>query len=135
MDHSPSRRCFLSMNELISNELEPFGCGRLALDDRQNVIFPHQQVLLIVDRQLFGSVAGKNHPVAHFELQLGSRTIIQESASAYTDNHASTRLILGRIWEQDAACSGFLRAFSLDHNTIADWLDADLTLFLSCGRH
>lgn len=107
---------------------------RLALDDGEDVILPHQENLLVaVELEFVTRVAGENHRVANLDGQRLLGAVLGGRAVTNGDDLALLRLILGGIREHDASGGRLLGFLPLDHHSIAQRLDVHRDLLSSLG--
>src|SRR5687767_8299705 len=72
-------------------------------DDREDVVFLHEQQLVAVDLKILAGPGGEDHAIAGLHLQLAAGAVIEQLAVADADHHAALRLLFGSVGQQDAA--------------------------------
>src|SRR5919197_2330691 len=93
--------------------------GAGALDDAEDLVLAHDEVLLAVDLDLRAAVLAEEHAVAGPHVQRLARAVLTDLAVADGDHLALLRLLLGRVGDDDAAAHllAFLDALQ-DHSVV-----------------
>src|SRR5690606_7939311 len=93
------------------------GCG--LLDDRQNLVLAHQQVLVVAVTELLPGVRAEQHAIARLDLHLATGAVVQQAAFADADDDAASRLVLGAVGQHDSAGGRRFGDFALHDHPIA----------------
>src|SRR4051812_39883960 len=74
-----------------------------ALDDGQDVVFAHQEDLLVAgELELVAGVGGEQDAVADLDLEVPALAVLGDPALADGDDLAALGLVLGRVGQDDA---------------------------------
>src|SRR5262249_25008330 len=94
-------------------------CARLDLvDDAQHVLFPHDQVLLVLYLDLGAGVLAQEDAVASLHVQRDLLALVVHLAGSDRDDLPLLGLLLRRVRNDDAALLHLLLLDSLDENPV-----------------
>src|SRR5467141_419630 len=94
------------------------GCVPYLLDDRENVLFLHDQVVLAVDLHLGPRVLAEENAIVGLHIQRDLLAVLVHLPVAYRDDLALLGLLLGGIRDDDAALLDFLLLLALDEDAV-----------------
>src|SRR5215510_4660932 len=94
--------------------------GRLAADDREDVLLADDEEVLVVDLELRAGVLGVEDLVALLHVHGLALAVIEDAAGAGGEDRALLGLLLGRVREDDAALGHLLAGGGLDHDAVAE---------------
>src|SRR5215203_713776 len=89
-------------------------------EDGQDLVFPHDQVLVAVDLDLLARVLAEEDRVAFLDVERGALAVVLHLAGAGRDDLALLRLFLGSVGDDDSA--DLLLAFldALDDDAVVE---------------
>ena len=93
--------------------------GNLLVDDREDLVFGEDQHLFAVDLNLGASVGREQDAVLLLDRQSLALTVITDLAEADGDDDAFLWLLLGSVWEDDAASGLRISGNALDEHAVA----------------
>src|SRR6266851_7349377 len=125
---SLNRICF-GMLVLLDRAMEwtgPRGLVGLAalarlLDDREHVLFFHDEVLLVIQLHLGARVLAEEDAVAGLHVQRDLRAVLHHLAVAYRNDFTLLGLLLCAVGNDDAALLGFLLLLPLHEDPVMQW--------------
>src|SRR3984893_18800097 len=88
------------------------------LDDREHVLFLHDQVLVVIDLHLGARVLAEEDLVAGLHVQRDLLAVLVHPPAAYRDNLALLGLLLRGIGNDDATLLDFLLLLALHENAV-----------------
>src|SRR5215471_16431199 len=75
----------------------------LVVQDGEDVFLAHQQQLFVADLECLAGPRAKEHSLANLYLKLAAAAVVQQLAVADGFDNAAGRLLLGAVWQDDAA--------------------------------
>src|SRR5262245_18674383 len=94
-----------------------------SIDDREDIVLGHDEVLLAVDCHLVAGVGAEQHAVALLDLERGALAVLHQLAITQADHLALPRFLLGRVGQDDPAGRLLLGLQTLDHDLVVQWYD------------
>src|SRR5713226_6868930 len=88
------------------------------LDDREHVLFLHDQVLLVVDLHLGARVLAEEDAIVGLHVQGDLLAVLVHPPVAHRDDLALLGLLLRGVGNDDAALLGFLLLLALDEDAV-----------------
>src|SRR5713226_1931201 len=90
----------------------------LLFENREDFLFPKNEVLLVVDLDLGAGILADENPVALLHIERKLLAVFVDLAFAHGHHLRLHRLFLGRVGDDDSAFLGFLGFQSLDENAV-----------------
>ena len=116
----------------LCNECQKRRGIAISLNDGEDVVFAHQQDLLIAgDLEFLARVGSEEDMVADLHLKLAALAVLGDPAVANGDDLAFLRLVLRRVGQDDAAGRRRLRFFPFNDNAITQRLQFHRTNLLA----
>src|SRR6266568_1526630 len=105
------------------------GGGLLALDDAEDVLLAHDEVLLAVDLDLGTGVLREEDAIAGLDVERTDVAILQHLAVADGEHLALDRLLLGRVGDDDAPLGLLFLGDALHDDAVLERTDLHMASF------